>query len=197
MTYRVPSSPCASIPVPSSNSEPLVLFHRCWAHNSPPPFRPSLPQADSGLLSYCKSLKRQKWQIIQCPYTQKSCQSRGSCFMPQLPRFSVNAGPRCTVRPTRGSVQPVFSLPSRAALLPPPYTTQAKNALHYAELGINTYPEPTPDWFDLSVVCLTLGALPSSSPRRKGATYPSGASHGTGGVGDLPFNQSRQVVASC
>ena len=49
--FPVPSSPCASIPVPSSNSEPLVLFHRRWVHNSPPLFRPC--STSSCIEDYC------------------------------------------------------------------------------------------------------------------------------------------------
>src|SRR5918993_3575917 len=89
----------------------------------------------SGLLSYCKSLKRQKWQMIQCPYTQKSCQSRGSC--PSFPSLRECWSP-FAVRPTRGSVQPVVSLPSRAATSCPATNLtprrQAKNALYYPVL---------------------------------------------------------------
>ena len=96
----------------------------------------------SGLLSYCKSLKRQNWQMIQCPYNQKSCQSRGSC--PSFPSLRECWSP-FAVRPTRGSVQPVFSLPSRAATSCPATNLtprrQAKNALHYVPFAV-MWPRP-------------------------------------------------------
>jgi hypothetical protein len=52
--FPVPSSPCASIPVPSSNLEPLVLFHRRRVHNSPLLFRPC--STSSCIADYCLSV---------------------------------------------------------------------------------------------------------------------------------------------